>query len=380
MENIFKRSMIGMSVASVLATVNVNAMQLNDNIQLYGQAAVSAWYVTQDGTAFARDKDGALTGKTTQNKDSVDIENESRIGLRGTQQFTNFGPTIIWQIESGNVGDAGETGQLGFRDSFLGMEFAHGKFRFGRLTTPAYDIVDWPYTNPGLGNVFDWNTDIRAGAHVDRIGNHFRWDSKNYNGFTYAVSAGQAEGNVDSAFYSVAAHYTKGIVTLHAGYQFEGEKSVALTATEVAELGGGVEGVTADRSFYVLGGELNFANGFALKAAYKHMNSDYDAASAPASLKGYSEKQDAYSVTAEYNINSWQYKIGYAATTDLDTSDGKVSDTADTAITGRIMYLLDPSAVIYTDVRSYNFGSGDVDNSQGAKDQTKFGIGVEYYF
>ncbi|MGL6176512.1 MAG: hypothetical protein ACRC1U_05910, partial [Vibrionaceae bacterium] len=208
-------------------------------------------------------------------------------------------------------------------------------------------------------------------AHVDRLGNHFRWDSKNYNGFTYAISAGQAERTVDSGFYSVAAHYTKGIVTLHAGYQFEGEKTV----------GDATDNVTAERSFYVLGGELNFANGFALKAAYKHMNSDYDAPTVTGLATGAtSEKQDAYSVTAEYNINSWQYKIGYAATTDLDTSNGKVSDTADTAITGRIMYLLDPSAVIYTDVRSYNFGSGDTGNLDGAKDQTKFGIGVEYYF
>lgn len=355
MENIFKRSVIGMSVASVLATVNVNAMQLTDNIQLYGQAAVSAWFITQDGTDAT---------SSVKKKDSIDVDNESRIGFRGTQQFKNFGPTIIWQIESGNASDAGESGQLGFRDSFIGMEFEHGKFRFGRLTTPAYDIVDWPYTNPGLGNVFDWNTDIQAGAHVDRIGNHFRWDSKNYNGFTYSVSAGQAEGNIDSAFYSAAAHYTRGIVTLHAGYQFEGEKSDSI-------------GNTAERSFYVLGGELNFANGFALKAAYKHMNSDYDFLSDPAP---YDENQDAYSITAEYNINSWQYKIGYAATTDLDTSEGKVSSTGDTAITGRIMYLLDPSAVIYTDVRSYNFGSGDEGNAQGAKDNTRFGIGVEYYF
>ncbi|MGL5292113.1 MAG: porin, partial [Vibrionaceae bacterium] len=159
MENIFKRSMIGMSVATVLATANVNAMQLTDNIQLYGQAAVSAWYDVKDGAGL---------------NNSIDVDNESRIGFRGTQEFKNFGPTIIWQIESGNAGDAGDTGSFGFRDSFIGMEFGHGKFRFGRLTTPAYDIVDWPYTNPGLGAIFDWNTDIAAGAHLDRVANHFR--------------------------------------------------------------------------------------------------------------------------------------------------------------------------------------------------------------
>ncbi|MGL5290508.1 MAG: porin, partial [Vibrionaceae bacterium] len=93
-----------------------------------------------------------------------------------------------------------------------------------------------------------------------------------------------------------------------------------------------------------------------------------------------SEEQDAYSITAEFTRNSWLYKLGYAATTDLETSKGKVADTADKAITGRVMYFLDPSAVIYSDIRHYNFGKGDVGNEFDAKDQTRYGVGVEYYF
>ncbi|MGL5335139.1 MAG: porin, partial [Enterovibrio sp.] len=301
-----------------------------------------------------------------------------RIGFRGTQEFKNFGPAVIWQIESGNAADAGESGSFGVRDSFIGLQFEHGKFRYGRLTTPAYDIVDWPYTNPGLGAIFDWNTDIAAGAHLDRVGNHFRWDSKNYNGFTYQLSAGQAQGDVKSAFYSAAAHFTKGIVTLHAGYQYEGERAIA--AADV----GGVTGVTADRSFYIVGGELNFANGFALKGAFKHMNSDYDHATAD----GVSQDQNAYSITAEYTRNSWLYKLGYAGTTDLKSSgtlegtniSGTDKDVKDKGITARVMYFLDPSAVIYSDIRHYNFGKGDVGNEFDAKDQTRYGVGIEYYF
>ncbi|ANS84724.1 Chitoporin [Vibrio scophthalmi] len=367
MDKFFKRTLVGAAVAAVAAAGSVNAASLTDNVDLYGQAAVSVWYMAD----VAEGKDHGL-----------DIENESRIGLRGTQEFKNFGPAIIWQMETGNVGDDGADGKLGGRDSFIGFQFDAGKFRFGRLTQPAYDIVDWPYTNPGLGNVFDWNTDIAAGAHVDRSGDTFRWDSKNYNGFTYAASAFKGNADVDNMGYSVAAHYSANGFTLHAGYQTEGDEKVTKkNAADTAVLGTS-EG---QRSFYILGAEYSFGNGFHVTAAVKEMETDYSGAGAGV-LAGVSKQdQRAYSVTAQYDTAEWQYKLGYAATSDLSTTGGALNDknTSDTAITARVLFKLDPSAVIYADIRSYDMGDNayeTVANESNVNDVTKFGIGVEYYF
>ncbi|MCG7498462.1 porin [Vibrio sp. Of7-15] len=351
MEKTFKRTLLGAAVA-LASTVSINAQaaDLTDNVQVYGQAAVSVWY-----QSFAEDN----------KENSLDVENESRIGLRGTQEFNNFGPAVIWQIESGNVGDDGADGKLGVRDSFIGLEFDAGKFRFGRLTTPAYDIVDWPYTNPGLGNVFDWNTDIKGGAHLDRVGDHFRWDSKNYGGFTYSLSTGQGQNDTGNMFYSAAAHYTAGIFTGHLGYQTEGEAEVKVSDVAVG---------MGERSFYIAGIEAHLENGISLVAAYKHMESDYSKQTG--ALTGITnEEQNAISVTAQYVTGDWLYKVGYAMTDDLDSNNGSTSGTSDTAITARVLYMLDPSAVIYSDIRSYDFN-----DSNDAGDVTKLGLGIEYYF
>ncbi|ROV62054.1 porin [Vibrio ponticus] len=365
MEKMFKRTLLGAAVASIAMAGSATAASLTDNVDLYGQAAVSVWY----GVDVPEGSDNDLN-----------IENESRIGLRGTQEFKNFDPAIIWQIESGNVGDDGSDGKLGARDTFIGMQFDAGKFRFGRLTTPAYDIVDWPYTNPGLGNVFDWNTDIAGGAHIDRTGDHFRWDSKNYNGFTYALSTGAGTKDVGNMFYSAAVHYTTGGLTLHAGYQDEGEAAVDKKDADKNSL---AKAEIGERSFYILGAEYNFGNGFHITAAVKEMQSKYSGKRELALVDVSKQEQRAYSVTAQYDTAEWQYKLGYAMTNDLKTTGGAINDddTGDTAVTARVLYKLDPSAVIYADIRSYDMGRDTYeDKSDKAADRTNFGIGVEYYF
>ena len=62
-------------------------------------------------------------------------------------------------------------------------------------------------------------------------------------------------------------------------------------------------------------------------------------------------------------------------TTELDSNQGKTKETEDQAITGRVLYNIDPSAVVYADVRSYDMNGNTKD-----KDLTRYGVGVEYYF
>ncbi|WP_087017039.1 porin [Thaumasiovibrio subtropicus] len=357
MEKMFKRSLVGAAIAA--ASVVAAPAMANDNVEIYGQAAISYWVI--DSKA-----EGAKT--------STDVDNESRIGFRGSKQFKNFGPKFIWQMESGNVGDEGKDGRFGARDTFGGFEWDNGaRFRFGRVLTPAYEIIDWPYTNPGLGPVFDWNTDIMAGAHHDRHGDQFRFDSANYNGFSYDLAFGAHDTNTtDEFFYGAAAHYTKGIFTGHLGFQLDnGIKNDKYDAAGTTQE---TLWKTADRQTIVAGVEFHFENGFSVVGAWKGMQSKYEVAPGVV-VSDNKESQNSYSVTAQYVTGDWLYKLGYAYTDKLKSGGSKVAETDDQAITARIMYFVDPSAVIYSDIRSYDMNGNTKD-----KDATRWGIGVEYYF
>lgn len=87
-------------------------------------------------------------------------------------------------------------------------------------------------------------------------------------------------------------------------------------------------------------------------------------------------KQDAYSATLAYWATSeWLFKAGYAATTKVKFGDETKADTDSQAITARALYVLDPSAVMYFDIRNY-----DMMGSKETDDQTRFLLGMEYYF
>ena len=352
MSTVFKRTALGMAIAA--AAMVAAPVMANDNVEIYGQAAISYWVIDHK----------VDTDENGNKKQQGDLDNESRIGVRGSKDFKN-GPTFIWQMESGNVGDNGADGSFGVRDTFAGFKVDAGQLRFGRVLTPLYEVVDWPYTNPGLGNVFDWNTDIAAGAHLDRQGDQFRWDSKDYSGFSYELAAGYHSGaSNDETFFGAAAHYTVGFFTAHLAWQLDrGMSNDDFTGT-------------ADRTSLFAGAEFHFDNGISIVGAVKHMESDYDTRQTLNEQAGVNnQEQLAYSATAQYVTGDWLFKLGYAATSKLESNVGKVADTEDQAITGRVMYFVDPSAVIYSDIRSY-----DMDGNDKSGDSTRWGVGVEYYF
>lgn len=95
-------------------------------------------------------------------------------------------------------------------------------------------------------------------------------------------------------------------------------------------------------------------------------------------------KQDAYSATLAYWATSeWLFKAGYAATTKAKFGGETQAETDSQAITARALYVLDPSAVLYFDIRNYDMMTateGDDKGKADANDQTRFLLGVEYYF
>ena len=358
MENMFKRTLLCAAISAAAmasTTAHADIDLLDGKVQVYGQAAGFMMYGAVDG-------DHAV-GKAKE--DTITANIESRIGFRGKVNFDNFAPTFVWQIEGGDAsnsgGNAGGTGSFGGRDTFVGLEFdGLGTVKFGRQLVAAYNYVDWPHTNPGLGNVFDWNNDIAA-SYEDRANNTIRFDSANFGGFNVQATVSNMGQSTDAAAFSIAGSYTTDMFTVHAGHYLKTDHDFSI------DDGGVIKPVTdGENAYTVVGGQL-FLGDVTLSAAAKYMTSETD--------KG-ENSQWAYSATAQYVANgTWLYKAGFAMTSEADIAgEGKKADSEDMAITGRIGYLL-PSAIIYSDVRHYNM-NGDTDTLDG----TNFLLGVEYYF
>ena len=353
MEKMFKRSMLGAAIAfaGVSGSANAAVDLMGEAVQLYGQAAGFMHFVNP--------KEGDSAAQAVI---------ESRIGFRGRVEFETFAPDFVWQIESGDTNHT-EYGALGMRDTFLGLDFdGIGSFKFGRQLVAAYNYVDWPHSNPGLGNVFDWHNTLGV-VFEDRADNNFRYDSPTWGGFNVQATLSGMGTTTDALVMSIAGSYTHDMFSVHAGYYDQKGYTVNTTDAWVFNPETGNADFTAgvankqmgDVSYSILGGSV-FLGDVTLTGAWKYMENNVG-----------TEKndQDAYSATAQYIIDgTWVLKAGYSATTDSKLS--KASDKS-TAITGRLGYLL-PSTYLYMDVRSYDYKGDD-----RTGDGTNILIGAEYY-
>ena len=236
---------------------------------------------------------GSIVNYSKGDQGSV-FESESRFGIRLSNALDN-GMILIGQIEGGNV-DAPDKGELGLRDTYIGVKGAFGQVRVGRMLTPLYEMVDWPYSNPGLGRVFDWGGAVAS--NYDRQSNQIRYDSPNYNGLTYAVSVGR-----DTKDKRVSGTATKDAYFYGANVNYSINKMITLKAA--IENAKKFKGEENDTFTYLLGFDSNFGGGWALKAAYKHRRSENDKTDIKA-------KQGSYSIIGQYAFDKFAFRLGYA--------------------------------------------------------------------
>ncbi|RJG40266.1 porin [Motilimonas pumila] len=359
----FKKTLVAAALAT--ASMGANAYQIGENndfnVEVYGVAAIS---VVSYGDAIGGDVNPEL------NKGPV-IENESRIGFRAGKAMTE-NIDVFMQVESGYVdnvdwGHGGvHGGVLGFRDTFVGLKGDWGKVRFGRVLTPMYEIIDWPYANPGLGASWDWGGDVAY--YYDRQSNTIRYDSPSFGNFNFALavgrdddanpssqsSSGQDNASKDSYFYGAAAHYRfADMVTLHAGLEaaqdFRGSADV-------------------DTFGWLVGFEASLPAGFGLAAAYKSGESkDKTGATTVKS------EQDSYSVIGQYWAGSLGFKLGYTANLESEVEGVKQSDE-DSIISGQVMYVVN-GFVPYLRV-----AQRDIIDWRGENDDIVVRVGLEYGF
>ncbi|MEF1311023.1 porin [Vibrio mytili] len=337
MDKMLKRTLLGAAIAAAstgAVAAGAESSQVgvisDFNVQAYGVAAISAFY-QEDSNGY-------------------DYENESRIGFRASKDmFDNL--NVFMQIESGYVGEDGTGATLGARDTFLGLQGDWGKVRFGRMLTPLYEIVDWPYSNPGLGRVFDWGGDVKA--HYDRKGDIARYDSPAMGGLTLNFSVGRGDKDVKSSNHvGAGAHYNfSDVVTVHAGFESNSKYG----------------GSDIDSTAYIVGFELPLPAGFGLAGAYKYSEGE----SKHAAYAGQEAGQGQYSVIGQYWNGPWGFKLGYAFNDESEV-DGKKQGDDDEVLSGQLMYVHN-GFVPYVRV-----GQHDAYN---AEDKVMFvRVGMEYGF
>ncbi|MFS1461719.1 porin [Vibrio lentus] len=340
MENkFFKRTLLGATVAMIssgafAASESSQVGIISDfNVQAYGVAAISV---------VNYDSEKTENGKKTDTGTGYDYENESRIGFRASKDmFENV--NVFMQIESGYVGENGDGATLGNRDTFLGLQGDWGKVRFGRMLTPMYEVIDWPYANPGLGAVWDWGGDVKYNR--DRHGDMARYDSADLNGFTFNLATGRGDSSVkDNYFYGAGAHYRLAdMITFHAAVEAETDREIsAEVADSTCVTNGGCDGVnfgevvvgssavSADTFGYLVGFEASLPAGFGISAAYKSGESDVQG--------GDKSEQSSYSVIGQYWNGPWGFKLGYAANMESKTA-GVKQDDEDSVVSGQLMYV-----------------------------------------
>ncbi|MEZ9466154.1 porin [Vibrio breoganii] len=378
--SLFKKSL----VAVALSSLSLSGAALAAGIQ--GENAAENFLTKSDFSyevygiialqAAYRDYDSGDSA-TDDNLSGMQLNNESRIGFRGKKQFKNFGPTFLWQIEGGYVDPSfgGSGAGLGERDTFVGFESeGMGQVRLGRVLTPIYELIDWPASNPGLGDVYDWGGSIGGAKYQDRQSNTIRWDTPKYfDALSFDLAAGAGDeaalGAGDDYWFGGAAHYNVGPFQFDLAYE-RNDKFKS-------------EGAVWTNDTYLAGIQAWFENGISFFAQYKHMEASTDT--------GIDESQGAMSTGLIYTTGDWQYKLAYAMNFELERDGQTIDNSDDNVISGQVLYFVDPSAVLYARARTLDFGDkasysgGYVDGDGGtsrwkSEDFIEFSVGVEYYF
>src|SRR5437016_6553887 len=137
--NFMNKKLVALAVAGAFA-VPMAAQAQTANVTLYGRLNIDFEFVK------GKQADGS---DPTVNRLS---SNSSRFGMRGTESLGG-GLNAIFQIESSINGDT-NAGNLGGRETFVGLQGSWGKVTVGRFLAPQDDL------HPIFGNAPTLTTSI----------------------------------------------------------------------------------------------------------------------------------------------------------------------------------------------------------------------------
>ncbi|WP_117233508.1 porin [Vibrio maerlii] len=333
----FKKTLLGAAIAATtMIAGTANAYMLGDpndaNVEVYGVVSISA---VDYGASNDAGPDAGWA-----------LENETRVGFRAAKKMTDS-VTAFAQVESGWVLDYGA--DLGNRDTFVGLRGDDwGQVRFGRMLTPLYELVDWPYSASNLGRTFDraWRSGERY--HFDRKSQMGRYDSPMFADMVkFSLAAGNgSENHEDSYFFGGSVSVTPiEMLTLHAAFEnakgttFEGGEEghwdTNNATPDSPDWNPAVAASIGDTDSYFVGFELRPIDNFNILGAYK--TGSYDSTNGGGGY-GYTEREiDAYSVQANYFFGNANIRVGYADQSGKEDGSSN-SDLDSTSISGELGY------------------------------------------
>jgi predicted porin len=201
--NFMNKKLVALAVAGAFA-LPLAAEAQTANVTLYGRLNLDFEFVkgktcaaaTVPVTGAPGTAAGCNVGLATESTKNSTVNrlstNSSRFGMRGTESLGG-GLNAIFQIESSINGDT-NSGNLGGRETFVGLQGSWGKFTVGQFLMPEDDL------HPIFGNAPTLTTSILStaalwaqgpvskadGGFDARLGNSVRYDSPNFSGFTTA--------------------------------------------------------------------------------------------------------------------------------------------------------------------------------------------------
>ena len=183
-----KKKLVAVAVAGVLGAP-LAAHAQTANVTLYGRLNIDL-EVVKGGQP--NDTNPTVTRLSS---------NSSRFGIRGTESLGG-GLNAIFQIESSINGDT-NSGNLGGRDTFVGLQGSWGTFKMGHFLMPYDDMHPIfgnvpTYTSSILSTASLWSQGFAAkadGGFDARLGNSLRYDSPSFAGFTFSGQVALRDGS-----------------------------------------------------------------------------------------------------------------------------------------------------------------------------------------
>ncbi|MBM3115162.1 porin [Jeongeupia naejangsanensis] len=276
-------------------------------------------------------------------RDEVELDVEPRLFFSGSDKLDN-GSKVIWKIWTGVENYRAQNDKTwGNREAWGGWQGDWGTLRFGRIYTPSYLKLDWPYGNLG------------GAMHVAELGlvaynpdNSIAYDSPNWGGFSFSGyysflgQQNQVDGVDQEYMFDVTAGYSGGGFMIDAGYQEAAANSL------VKQNGADVLVHQEDPSkFWFVAGGYNFG-AFTLKGGYKGWENSWG---------GQTGDQNQYFVQGIYSAGKHTVGVTYNYFDDVDGvkladgSKGKLEDSSSQVVYGQWNYALSNNTSAYVQGR-----------------------------
>ncbi|GHD68422.1 porin [Jeongeupia chitinilytica] len=321
--------------------------------------------------------------------DNAQLDVEPRIFFQGDDKLDN-GSSVIWKIWTGaenyrtgkdnDINGGNGPANWGNREAWGGWKGDWGQLRFGKIYSPSYLVLDWPYAAQG------------GSMHVEEVGvigfnveNSIVYDSPNLNGFTvsamYSLRTQQnnTEGGGDEYFADVTAGYAGHNATVNVGYQQAKPRLQSGSASD-----------DVDKFGFIAGGYTFGDSGWTVRGGYKwwdcsasaHANAaagtDQSLDDAVGSCNYFTgpEQQQAW-VQGLYTTGKHSFAVGYNYFWGAkDINGNRIDDSDSQTLLARYTYALSKNTSAYFDTR---FSTNDTNGTIGATYGTSYKPGTDSY-